>query len=198
VAGVDEVGRGALFGPVVAAAVILDPERRIRGLNDSKQLNPEERERLAGEIRRAAVAFAVAAVDSARIDQINIYQASRLAMRRAVETLPAAADYLLVDAVTLDLPLPQRALIHGDARSISIAAASIVAKVERDRWMKQWHAAFPEYQLASHKGYTTPEHMAALDRHGPTALHRRSFAPVAERSLWPGDPPAENLELFPE
>ena len=196
-AGVDEVGRGALFGPVVAAAVILDPERRIRGLNDSKQLDPAERERLAGLIRRHALAISVAAVDAGRIDQINIYQASRLAMRRAVETLPAAPDYLLVDAMSLDLPLPQRAILQGDARSISIAAASILAKVERDHWMQLWHSVFPAYNLASHKGYATPEHLAALERHGPTALHRRSFAPVAARSLYPDDRLPENLELFP-
>ncbi len=193
----DEVGRGALFGPVVAAAVILNPERRIRGLNDSKQLDPAERERLDREIRESALAVSVAAVDAARIDQINILQASRLAMRRAVEALTPPPDYLLVDAVAVDVPVPQRAILQGDARSISIAAASIVAKVERDAWMRRWHEAFPDYNLASHKGYSTPEHLGALDQHGTTALHRRSFAPVAARSLYPDDRPPENLELFP-
>jgi ribonuclease HII len=178
VAGVDEVGRGSLFGPVVAAAVILDRNYRIRGLRDSKLLLPERRELLAPRIREHAVAWAVAAVDAARIDQINIYQASRLAMREAVMRLEPAADHLLIDAVRLDCELPQRAIIHGDAVSVSIAAASILAKVERDRMMREWDAVFPEYGLAAHKGYSTPQHLAALLEHGPTPLHRQSFAPV--------------------
>ncbi len=178
VAGVDEVGRGSLFGPVVAAAVILDRSYRIRGLRDSKLLLPEKRELLAPRIREHAVAWAVAAVDAARIDQINIYHASRLAMREAVMHLQPAADHLLVDAVKLDCELPQRAIIHGDALSASIAAASILAKVERDRLMCEWEAVFPEYGLASHKGYSTPQHLAALREFGPSPLHRQSFAPV--------------------
>src|ERR1700683_5622713 len=178
VAGVDEVGRGSLFGPVVAAAVILDRSYRVRGLRDSKLLQPERRELLAPRIREHAMAWAVAAVDAARIDQINIYQASRLAMREAVMRLQPAADHLLVDAVVLDCELPQRAIIHGDALSASIAAASILAKVERDRMMCAWDAIFPEYGLASHKGYSTPRHLAALQEFGPTPLHRQSFAPV--------------------
>ncbi len=178
VAGVDEVGRGSLFGPVVAAAVVLDREYRVRGLRDSKLLLPERRELLAPRIREHAVAWAVAAVDAARIDQINIYQASRLAMLEAVMRLQPAADHLLVDAVKLDCELPQRAIIHGDAVSASIAAASILAKVERDRMMCEWDAIFPEYGLAAHKGYSTPQHLAALREHGPTPLHRQSFAPV--------------------
>jgi ribonuclease HII len=178
VAGVDEVGRGSLFGPVVAAAVILERGYRVRGLRDSKLLLPERRELLAPRIREHAVAWAVAAVDAARIDQINIYQASRLAMRDAVLRLAPAADHLLVDAVCLDCELPQQAIIHGDALSASIAAASILAKVERDRMMCEWDAVFPEYGLASHKGYSTPQHLAALQQYGPTPLHRQSFAPV--------------------
>ena len=178
VAGVDEVGRGSLFGPVVAAAVILDRSYRIRGLRDSKLLPSERRELLAPRIRQHAVAWSVAAVDAARIDQINIYQASRLAMREAVMRLQPAADHLLIDAVRLDCELPQRAIIHGDALSASIAAASILAKVERDRMMRDWDAVFPEYGLASHKGYSTPQHLAALLEHGPTPQHRQSFAPV--------------------
>ena len=178
VAGVDEVGRGSLFGPVVAAAVILERGYRVRGLRDSKLLLPERRELLAPRIREHAVAWSVAAVDAARIDQINIYQASRLAMREAVMRLAPAADHLLVDAVCLDCALPQRAIIHGDALSVSIAAASILAKVERDRMMCEWDAVFPEYGLASHKGYSTPQHLAALEKYGPTPLHRQSFAPV--------------------
>ncbi len=178
VAGVDEVGRGSLFGPVVAAAVILDPKYRLRGLRDSKLLPQERRELLAPRIREHAVAWAIAAVDAARIDQINIYQASRVAMREAVLRLQPSADHLLIDAMRLDCNLPQRAIIHGDALSASIAAASILAKVERDRMMCEWDAVFPEYGLASHKGYSTPKHLAALQEFGPSPLHRQSFAPV--------------------
>ncbi len=178
VAGVDEVGRGSLFGPVVAAAVILDPEYRIRGLRDSKLLPAYRREVLAERIREHAVAWAVAAVDAARIDQINIYQASRLAMRDAVLRLDPGADHLLVDALRLDCELPQQPIIHGDALSASIAAASIIAKVERDRMIVEWDPVFPVYGLASNKGYCTPRHLAALREHGPSPLHRQSFAPV--------------------
>ncbi|MHB8735021.1 MAG: ribonuclease HII [Terriglobales bacterium] len=183
VAGVDEVGRGALFGPVVAAAVILDPARPIRGLNDSKQLTAPERERLDILIRQRALAWAVVGVDAGEIDFRNIYQASRLAMHRAVEQLRPEADYLLVDAVRLDWQGPQRALIHGDALSHSIAAASIVAKVYRDALMRRWAAVFPAYDLASNKGYGAPRHLAALERFGASPLHRMSFAPVWERRI---------------
>src|SRR5450755_3762604 len=185
VAGVDEVGRGCLFGPVVAAAVILSPDRPVRGLNDSKLLEPERREVLAERIRERAVAWAVAAVDAATIDAINIYQASRLAMRKAVSQLSPSPDFLLVDAVPIDLPLPQRALIKGDARCHAIAAASIIAKVYRDACMCAWDAVFPAYGLASHKGYSTPEHCKAIERYGVTPLHRLSFEPVRARSLFP-------------
>ena len=178
VAGVDEVGRGSLFGCVVAAAVILDPAYRVRGLRDSKLLPPERREVLAERIREHAIAWAVAAVDAARIDQINIYHASRAAMREAVMLLAPSADHLLVDAMRLDCEQPQFPIIHGDALSASIAAASILAKVERDRMMCEWDAVFPAYGLASHKGYSTPKHLAALREFGPTPLHRQSFAPV--------------------
>ncbi len=180
VAGVDEVGRGSLFGPVVAAAVILDPKYRIRGLRDSKLLPAERREVLAERIREHCLAWAVAAVDAARIDQINIYQASRLAMRDAVLRLQPLADHLLIDALRLDCDLPQRAIIHGDALSASIAAASILAKVARDRMVCEWDAVFPVYGLASNKGYSTPRHIAALRQHGPCPLHRQSFAPRLE------------------
>ena len=178
VAGVDEVGRGSLFGPVVAAAVILDPAYRIRGLRDSKLLPAERREELALLIRQHSIAWAVAAVDSARIDQINIYQASRLAMLHAVQQLAPAASHLLVDAVKLDCELPQQPIIHGDALSASIAAASIIAKVERDRMISAWDPVFPVYGPASNKGYCTPRHLAALRDHGPSPLHRQSFSPV--------------------
>jgi ribonuclease HII len=187
VAGVDEVGRGALFGPVAAAAVILSPNRPIRGLNDSKLLDPERRETLAIRIRERAVAWAVAAVDAATIDCINIYQASKLAMRLAVNQLDPRPDFLLVDAVAIDLDLPQRGLIKGDARCHAIAAASIIAKVYRDGLMRRWDDVFPEYGLAEHKGYATPEHCKALEEHGPTPLHRLSFEPVRAHSLFPID-----------
>ena len=193
VAGVDEVGRGSLFGPVVAAAVILEPSYRVRGLRDSKLLLPERREVLAERIREHAVAWAIAAVDAARIDQVNIYQASRVAMQDAVLHLTPEADYLLVDAMRLECPLPQEAIIHGDALSASIAAASILAKVERDRMMCAWDAVFPEYGLASHKGYSTPRHLAALRAYGPTALHRQSFAPV-----WQNPVPQEAFAFMQE
>ncbi|HEX3820213.1 MAG TPA: ribonuclease HII [Candidatus Sulfotelmatobacter sp.] len=183
VAGVDEVGRGSLFGCVVAAAVILDPAYRVRGLRDSKLLEPERREVLAERIREHAIAWSVAAVDAARIDQINIYQASRVAMRGAVLRLAPAADHLLIDALRIDCDLPQMAIIHGDALSASIAAASILAKVERDRIMCEWDAVFPAYGLASHKGYSTPRHIAALREFGPTPLHRQSFAPVWQNPI---------------
>ncbi|MBZ5624620.1 MAG: ribonuclease HII [Acidobacteriia bacterium] len=185
VAGVDEVGRGSLFGCVVAAAVILSPDRPVRGLNDSKLLDPERREVLSERIRERAVAWAIAAVDAATIDSINIYQASRVAMRLAVSRLNPAPDFLLVDAVAIDLPLPQRPLIKGDARCHAIAAASIVAKVYRDACMRVWDEVFPQYGLASHKGYSTPEHCQAIETYGPTPLHRLTFEPVRAHSLFP-------------
>jgi ribonuclease HII len=193
VAGVDEVGRGSLFGCVVAAAVILDPGYRVRGLRDSKLLLPERREVLAQRIREHAVAWAVAAVDAARIDQINIYQASRAAMRDAVMALAPTPDHLLIDALKIECELPQDAIIHGDALSASIAAASILAKVERDRMMCEWDAVFPQYGLASHKGYSTPKHLAALRELGPTPLHRQSFAPV-----WQNPVPQEAFAFMNE
>jgi ribonuclease HII len=193
VAGVDEVGRGSLFGPVVAAAVILDPAYRVRGLRDSKLLPPERREILAERIREHAIAWAVAAVDAARIDQINIYQASRVAMRQAVLQLTPAADHLLIDAVRIECELPQKPIIHGDALSASIAAASILAKVERDRMMCEWDPMFPIYGLASNKGYSTPRHLAALRERGPSPLHRQSFAPV-----WQNPVPQEAFAFMEE
>jgi len=195
VAGVDEVGRGCLFGPVAAAAVILDPRKPVRGLNDSKQLDPERRRALSLRIRERALAVSVAAVDSAQIDRVNIYQASRWAMKRAVLGLHPAAEAVVVDALSLDLDLPQRSIIRGDATCSSVAAASIVAKVERDRWMEEWDAVFPQYGLASNKGYGSAEHLAALREHGPTPLHRMTFAPVAECSLF--GPVADPQGLLP-
>jgi ribonuclease HII len=191
VAGVDEVGRGSLFGPVVAAAVILDSSYRIRGLRDSKLLLAERREVLAERIREHAIAWAIAAVDAARIDQINIYHASRLAMHEAVDMLTTRPDHLLIDAMRLNCEVPQRAIIHGDALSASIAAASILAKVERDRMITEWDPVFPAYGLASNKGYSTPRHLAALREHGPSPLHRQSFAPV-----WSAPVPQDVLQFM--
>src|ERR1700685_1002592 len=182
VAGADEVGRGSLFGAVGAGAVILSPDSPIRGLNDSKQIEPERRETLAARIRARAVAWAVAAVDAATIDRINIYEASRLAMKMAVEQLVPTADFVLVDAVPLEVLLPQQALIQGDERCHAIAAASIIAKVYRDQMMREWDRFYPEYGLASHKGYQRPEHIAAIRKYGPTPMHRFSFEPVRQNA----------------
>jgi ribonuclease HII len=193
VAGVDEAGRGSLFGPVVAAAVILDPHYRIRGLRDSKLLAQKRREEVAERIRRHALAWAVAAVDAARIDQINIYQASRQAMREAVAALALPPDYLLVDALQLDVECAQMAIIHGDALSASIAAASILAKVERDRLLRQWDPVFPAYGLARNKGYSTRRHIESLRACGPSPLHRQSFAPV-----WNASSPQELMDFMLE
>jgi ribonuclease HII len=195
IAGLDEVGRGALFGPVVAAAVILNPKRRIVGLDDSKKLAPERRAVLAERIREHAVAWSVAEVDAQRIDAWNIYQASRQAMGAALTQLQIPPDYLLIDALHLDLPFEQRALTKGDARSVSIAAASILAKVARDLLMEQWDAVYPHYGLRHNKGYSTPDHLAALRRYGPTPLHRYSFAPVRAASCWAADATQEHLPL---
>jgi ribonuclease HII len=181
IAGVDEVGRGALFGPVVAAAVILPPRMSSlakAGLTDSKQLPREDRERLDLRIRRMALAISVAAVDAETIDRVNIYQATRLAMLAAISGLPIAPDHLLIDAMRVDHPCPQTRIFYGDSLSLSIAAASVVAKVYRDAMMRELDVVHPQYGLASHKGYATPEHRRALREHGPTPLHRRSFAPV--------------------
>jgi ribonuclease HII len=180
VAGTDEAGRGALFGPVVAAAVILDPNRRIHGLDDSKKLSAVKREKAAEKIRTRALTWAVAKVQPDRIDAWNIYQASRQAMAAAVARLAPAADYVLSDAVPLNLRVPCRSIIEGDARSVSIAAASILAKVHRDALMAELDLEFPGYGLARHKGYATQFHLQQLRRQGPTPMHRRSFAPVRE------------------
>jgi ribonuclease HII len=182
IAGVDEVGRGALFGPVVAAAVILPPKTAVlarMGLKDSKQLTREQREKLDRKIRSIAIAVAVAEIDAETIDRINIYQASRLAMLCAVQRLSTAPDHLLIDAMRIDHPCAQTRLFYGDALSLSIAAASVVAKVHRDALLRDLDTLHPAYGLASHKGYGTPEHRRALAQHGPCPLHRRSFAPVA-------------------
>lgn len=205
IAGVDEAGRGALFGPVFAAAVVLDPERPIRGLDDSKQLAAERRDVLAKRIRERAIAWAVAGSDAFEIDHHNILEASRRAMQRAISALRPAADFLLIDAVKLPVATPQRPLIHGDALSFSIAAASILAKTARDAAIAAWDEVFPGYGLASNKGYSTPDHLKALRERGPSPLHRFSFEPVrvaAGAGSWGGYPlrisdvPPEQGDLF--
>lgn len=179
VAGLDEAGRGPLAGPVVAAAVIIAPERRIRRLADSKLLTPEQREELFHVIQERAVAVGVGIVDHETIDRVNILEATRLAMREALRTLAIAPELVITDFVVLpDLPCPQRNLVEGDLRCATVAAASIVAKVTRDRIMVAADTRFPQYGFARHKGYATAEHLAALDRYGPCPLHRRTFAGV--------------------
>lgn len=175
IAGLDEVGRGCLFGDVVAAAVIMPKGLRIDGMNDSKKLSEKKRERLFDEIMATAVAIGVGSVDATTIDQINIKQASRLAMKRALEQLTVPPDYLLIDAERVETDLPQQAIIHGDALSHSIAAASIIAKVTRDRQCIQWDEQYPGYGIASHKGYASKTHRDQLLELGPSPLHRRSF-----------------------
>lgn len=197
IAGLDEAGRGSLFGPVVAAVVVLNPRRRIVGLDDSKKLEPDRRSELSLRIREHAIAWAVAEVDASRIDAWNIYQASRQAMVAAISQLNPFPDYLLLDAIELDLPIEQKSLIHGDARSISIAAASILAKVERDRRMQEFHQLYPQYGLSQNKGYGTPDHLKALRQYGPSPLHRFSYAPVREARCWASGAEQTPLPLEP-
>jgi ribonuclease HII len=184
IAGIDEVGRGPLFGPVVAAAVILPKGCRLQGLTDSKKLSEKMRTEFDVAIRAVALAWAIAVVDVETIDRINIRRASLEAMRRAVEQLALSPDFLLIDGRdTIRWDCQQQAVIKGDATSFSIAAASVLAKVHRDRMLVELDAEYPGYGLARHKGYGSPEHMEALARLGPTPLHRRSFQPVAQASL---------------
>jgi ribonuclease HII len=184
VAGIDEAGRGPLAGPVVAAAVILDPERPIRGLADSKLLTPERREVLARRIRDRAIAWSTGQADVSEIDTINILHATMLAMCRAVAALPITPEEALVDGNRCpDLSCRVRAIIKGDRDVKSISAASIIAKTTRDAMLRELDKVYPAYGFAQHKGYGTPEHLAALDRHGPCPIHRRSFAPVLQSEL---------------
>lgn len=187
VAGVDEAGRGSLFGDVVAAAVILPRDGLHEDIRDSKQLSGKKREELYEWITAHAVAWAVAAVSPAEIDRLNIRQAARLAMRKAVERLAEKPDRLLVDAESVDVPIPQTPIIKGDQLSRSVAAASIVAKVTRDRMCLEWDRMYPEYGIAIHKGYATRAHREAILKFGPSPLHRRSFL---------GNLLHEQLELF--
>jgi ribonuclease HII len=185
---------GPLAGPVVAAAVVLQPGLRLRGLRDSKQLSRPERERLALEVRRSASSAAIGVVSPREIDRINIYQAGLLAMKRAIAKLVPPPDLLLIDARRLaKLDIPQRSIVKGDAKVGSIAAASIVAKVERDKRMVSLARRYPGYGFEHHKGYATEDHLRALAERGPTPIHRRSFAPVRQVAE---PPPARQGDLF--
>jgi len=184
IAGLDEVGRGPMFGPVVAAAVVLPMKCRLRGLTDSKQLSEKQRNEFDVIIRTQAEAWAIAAVDVETIDRINIRNASLLAMRLAVEQIAPTPDYLLIDGLDMiDWPCPQQPVVQGDSTSLSIAAASVLAKVYRDRLLVELDTVYPGYGLARHKGYCSREHMDALTRLGPTPMHRKSYQPVAQRML---------------
>lgn len=184
VAGVDEAGRGPLAGPVVAAAVILPTGCRLPGLTDSKKLTSLQRERLFDLICEKATAFSVARCDHEEIDRINILQATLLAMQRAVSSLVVLPDLVLIDGNRCpDISFPARAVIGGDLTERAISAASIIAKVTRDREMQQWHEVFPQYNFAQHKGYPTAEHVKVLQKYGPCVIHRRSFGPVAKCSF---------------
>lgn len=185
IAGVDEAGRGPLCGPVYAAAVILDPARPIDGLNDSKKLSEKKREALAPLIRERALAWAVGIATVEEIDRLNILHATMLAMRRAVQGLAVPPDQVLVDGnrIPPGLTVPARAIVGGDASEAAISAASILAKTGRDHEMMALAALYPQYGIAKHKGYPTAEHLAALRIHGPSPIHRRSFAPVAQSAL---------------
>lgn len=186
VAGIDEVGRGPLAGPVVAAAVVLPPGQLfIEGLNDSKVLSPKARERLAGEVKQAASAWAMGAASVKEIDRINIRMATILAMRRALAKLPQPPDHVLVDGNPVpELGTPHDAIVKGDSISASIAAASILAKCARDHLMTQLSKRYPEYGWENNKGYGTAAHLKALEEHGPTGHHRRTFAPVLQAKLF--------------
>lgn len=178
IAGIDEVGRGPLAGPVVSAAVILHPDKPIYGLDDSKKLSLAQRTQLFDEINEKAIAVGIGVVSPDEIDRINILQATKKAMNLAVSNLPVAADYLLVDAVKLDNPIPQEVIIKGDLRSNSIAAASIIAKVTRDNMMIAYDKEYPGYGFLSNSGYGTKKHLEGLENRGATPIHRKSFSPV--------------------
>jgi len=189
VAGCDEAGRGSLIGPLFAAAVILDPAKSIEGLDDSKKLTADVRSRLDLEIRSKALAYQVAAISARQIEALNVYQASRRAMLQALRALNPPPDFVLTDAMPLHVPggrrfpIPHTPLVHGDARSVSIAAASILAKVARDALMVDMGIRYPQYNLASNKGYATPDHLASIRVHGPCPEHRRTFSPMRDLDL---------------
>jgi ribonuclease HII len=178
IAGIDEAGRGPLAGPVVAAAAILHPDFFLPGLDDSKKLSAKKRDEYEEIIKREALGYSIAIINPEEIDKINIYQASIKAMKMAISSLMPVPDYLLVDAVKLDTPFTSEAIIKGDAKSVSIAAASILAKTARDRLMKELSKEYPQYGFDSHMGYGTKEHLLAIEKFGITPIHRKTFAPV--------------------
>ena len=178
IAGVDEVGRGPLAGPVVAAAVILPEDCKISGLNDSKKIPKSKHKEIYEAVLQNAVAIGIGIKDNQVIDQVNIYEATKLAMMEAIGQLEPQPQHLLIDAMKLDLPIPQTSIIKGDANSLSIAAASIVAKVTRDQMMEEFDREYPGYDFAQNAGYGTTKHLAGLDQLGVTPIHRRSFEPV--------------------
>lgn len=179
IAGIDEVGRGPLAGPVVTAAVILPEGIQLQGINDSKQLNEQEKDYWFDRIHNEALSVSTSVLSAEVIDKVNIYEATRLSMKEAVENLSVKPDVLLIDAMQIDSSLPQKKIIKGDAKSISIAAASIIAKVTRDRLMTQYDEVYPGYGFAQNAGYGTKQHLEGLDKHGPSPIHRRSFKPVS-------------------
>ena len=178
IAGVDEAGRGPLVGPVVAGAVILPKDYDLEGLNDSKQLSEKKRNQYYDMIKKEAIAIGIGIVDAKTIDEINIYEASRLAMKLALENLEVSPDYILTDAMPIDLDTPLEAIIHGDALSISIAAGSVIAKVTRDRLMEEFDKIHPEYEFKNHKGYPTKRHLELLSKYGPLENYRFTYKPV--------------------
>ncbi|MGE5581117.1 MAG: ribonuclease HII [Bacillota bacterium] len=192
VAGLDEAGRGPLAGPVVAAVFVITPDFKMEGLNDSKQLTPLQRQNYFQKLTSGLWEYGVGIVEPCEIDRINIYQASRMAMLKALQSLPKPPDFLLVDALKVpETEIEQQAIIHGDALSVAIAAASVIAKCTRDKIMTEYDGVYPGYGFAKHKGYPTPEHYLALEKLGPSPIHRRSFR--LDRKSAPG-----NIELFPE
>ncbi len=180
IAGIDEVGRGPLAGPVVAAAVILPEDFFLAGINDSKKLSEKKRLEYAEIIKREAVAYGISMIPAAEIDEINIYEATKKAMKCAIAFLEPAPDFLLIDAMNLETPYPEEAIIKGDAKSISIAAASIIAKTARDQLMKEISLTYPAYGFQQNMGYGTKEHIQAIQNHGITPFHRKSFSPVKD------------------
>lgn len=181
IAGIDEVGRGPLAGPVVAACVILPEDFPEIGVDDSKRLLPKKRESLANEIEQRAICWAIGKVEPEEIDRINIYQASRLAMKRATQSMTITPGFLLIDGrANIDIHIAQRTIIKGDQQSLSIASAAILAKVARDKMMETFHDIYPEYGFNKHKGYATKNHLEAIRKNGPSPIHRKSFKPIRE------------------
>lgn len=181
IAGIDEVGRGPLAGPVIAAAVILPEDFRLLGLTDSKKVNKKQREEFYDAIYQRAISIGIGVISSEEIDRVNIYEATKLAMLKAIDELSILPEHLLIDAMKLPSQIPQTSIIKGDSKSVSIAASSIIAKVTRDRYMEQLSETFPQYGFETNMGYGTSEHLDAIDQFGVMSEHRRSFAPVRER-----------------